>query len=350
MAIARNTLVFEDCKKSCKDPYTFSEFKDKTILITGGTGFMGRWIAEMINYINDITQSNIHLILLARDIEKFQVEMPHLANKPYLSLVRQDIRNLHDLPKNINYIIHAAGTPDNRIHVSQPLLTLETFYKGTQSLLNAASRLPELKKIIHISSHQVYGENDSDLNIEETFLGKVNTSNIYGESKRISETLCFAYKNQFKLPIIIIRPFAFVGPYHDLEKPWAINNFIRDAILGGPIKILGNGLTIRSYLYGSDMAQWLLKTLLIGQIGEAYNLGSKEPTSLNDLAKKIQLLVNPSIEIINKSSKSIYKNISNLVPNTKKITDSLSLEEAHTLEESIKRTTVWNQLKTNNEN
>lgn len=341
---AANTLVFEDCKKSCKDIFLFSDFKDQTILVTGGTGFMGKWLAEMINYINETTDYNIQLILLARDIPRFELEMAHLVNKPYISLLRQDIRNLHDLPKHINYIIHAAGSPDNRTHVSQPILTIETFYKGTQCLLDAASRLPDLKKTVHISSNQVYGSNELDQNIKETYEGKLDTNNIYAESKRIGETLCFAYKNQFKLPVLIVRPFALVGPYHDLAKPWAINNFIRDAILGGPIRILGNGLTIRSYLYASDMAYWLLKSLLIGQVGETYNLGSKEAISLNDLAGKVKQLINNNIEIVSKSSKEEYINISKLVPDTKKITMALKVEESYTLTESINRTIVWNKL------
>jgi nucleoside-diphosphate-sugar epimerase len=342
---AANTLVFEDCKKSCKDFSMFSEFKDQTILITGGTGFMGKWLAEMINYINETTDNNTQLILLARDIAKFEVEMSHLANKPYISMIRQDIRNLHDLPKNINYIVHAAGSPDNRTHVSQPVLTIETFYKGTQCLLDAASRLPHLKKIVHISSNQVYGSNELDQNIKETYWGKLDTNNIYAESKRIAETLCFAYKNQFKLPVLIVRPFALVGPYHYLEKPWAINSFIRDGILGSPIRILGSGLTIRSYLYGSDMAYWLLKSLLMGQVGETYNLGSKEAISLNDLAEKVkQLINNNKVEIVSKSSKEEYFNISKQVPDTNKISMALNVEESYTLTESINRTIVWNKL------
>ncbi|TCC96240.1 NAD-dependent epimerase/dehydratase family protein [Pedobacter hiemivivus] len=346
-------LITEDCKKSCKNSVLFSMLKDQTILITGGTGFMGKWLAEMISYINDKENFNIQLILLARDIKKFEKEMSHLADRPYIRLLRQDVRNVHDLPVEINYIIHAAGTPDNREHVSQPILTIETFYKGTQAILDAASRLPDLKKIVHISSHLVYGEWDSEDNISEKFSGKVGISsinNVYAESKRIAETLCLAYRNQFKLPISIVRPFAFVGPYHDLEKPWAINNFIRDGILGGAIRILGNGSTVRSYLYGSDMAYWILVTLLKGQIGEIYNLGSSEAVSLNDLAKKIQTMINPNLEILSKSSKENYTNLSRLVPDTTKIVKALNVEETYQINDSINRTIVWNQLKGINKN
>ncbi len=67
-----------------------------------------------------------------------------------------------------------------------------------------------------------------------------------------------------KLPVVTARPFAFIGPYQGLDKPWAVNNFLRDALLGVPIRILGDADTVRSYMYPSDMAFWLLAILAEG--------------------------------------------------------------------------------------
>jgi nucleoside-diphosphate-sugar epimerase len=350
MSLAKNKIVYEDCKKSCTQIECFSILDNQSILVSGGTGFMGKWIAEMVSYINETGKYNIKLYLLGRDIGKFKEEVPHLAEKPFVSLIEQDVRYLHNLPSDANYIIHAAGTPDNREHVSHPLKTIETFYKGTQSILDAATRLPDLRKIVHLSSHQVYGRNDSEKLINENFAGilEPNTvSNCYAESKRISETLCSYYRNYLKLPIFVLRPFAFIGPYQDLEKPWAINNFIRDGILGGPIRILGNGLTERSYLYGSDMAFWILKSLIDGKVGENYNLGSNHSISLNDLAIKIQHQMDSKIEILSKSSKESYTNLSRLVPNTNRITKDLNVVETFDIGGAIDRTILWNKLKNN---
>ncbi|WP_461453533.1 NAD-dependent epimerase/dehydratase family protein [Mucilaginibacter sp.] len=347
MADASHNIILEDCAKSCIEPELFSALENKTILITGGTGFIGKWLTEMVAYINHTKGYNIKLYLLARDIKKFKNEMPQLAEKTFISYIEQDIRNLHDLPADVNYIIHAAGSPDNRDHVSQPARTVETFYKGTQTVLDAASRLPELYKFVHISSHQIYGKNDSEILINEKFCGKVEPNginNIYAEAKRITETLCAIYRNQFKLPILIIRPFAFIGPYHDLEKPWAINNFIRDGILGGPIRIIGNSSTVRSYLYASDMSYWLLKALIKGNVGENYNIGSNEAISLNDLALKVKHSLNNNIEILSKSSKETYANLSKIVADTSKIVKDLDVRETYTIGDAINRTIVWNQL------
>lgn len=351
MSLAKNKIVFDDCKKSCVEIESFSVLDNQSILITGGTGFIGKWISEMISYINFTNNFNIKLYLLGRDIAKFKEEVPHLAEKSFINFIEQDIRYLHDLPSDVSYVIHAAGSPDNREHVSDPLKTIETFYKGTQSVLDAASRIQDLKKIVHLSSHQVYGKNETEQLMSENFFGPfeaLNISNCYAESKRIAETLCSYYKNNLRLPIVILRPFAFIGPYQDLEKPWAINSFIRDAILGGPIRILGNGLTERSYLYASDMAYCILKSLIDGEIGEIYNLGSNIPISLNELAVKIQNHSASKMEIISKSSKENYLNVSKLVPNTDKVNRKLHFKEIFTIDEAIERTILWNQLKKNN--
>lgn len=347
MTEAITNFTYEDCKRSCTDTEVFSALKDQAIFVAGGTGFMGKWIAEIVAYINDTQHFNITLYLLGRDISRFKEEVPHLAQKSFIHLIEQDVRNIHDLPANVNYIINAAGSPDNREHVSQPLRTVETFYRGTLAILDAASRLPDLKKIVHISSHTVYGKNESESLIKENFSGVLEANNInqtYAESKRITETLCSIYKSNFKLPILVLRPFAFIGPYQGLEKPWAINNFIRDSILGGPIRIFGNGLTFRSYLYASDMANWILKALVKGQAGETYNLGSNDGISLDDLAKKVRGLINNNIEILSRSSRENYTSLSRLVPDISKISKALEVEQTYHLDASIQRTIAWNQL------
>jgi dTDP-glucose 4,6-dehydratase len=334
-----------DCERSCTNAASLATLSNQSILVTGGTGFMGKWIAEMVTFLNETHSLNVKLFLLGRDIEHFKIEVPHLAKKSFIHLIEQDVRNLHELPEEIGWIIHAAGSPDNREHVSQPLRTIETIFKGTQSLLDVAFRLPNLQKLIHISSHQVYGSIDTLVGIAETVLGNVecnSVNNAYSEAKRMSETLCAIYRNQQRLPITILRPFAFVGPYQKLDKPWAINNFIRDGLLGGPIRILGNPATVRSYLYGSDMAFWILNALATGKVGHTYNIGSSESVSLNHLALTIAPMINKKIEIVSKSSKEVYSHVSVAFPDVNKIKKDLNLKEVFNLEEALRKTINWN--------
>ena len=137
-------------------------------------------------------------------------------------------------------------------------------------------RLNGFKKMLHISSGLVSGvTNASQKEISETQMNGFDcnsSSNIYAEAKRCSESIVSSYMTLYKI-ITIARPFTFIGPYQKIDKPWALNNFIRDAFNGVPIRILGNENTRRSYIYGSDAAVWMLNILLNGKNGTAYNVG-----------------------------------------------------------------------------
>ncbi len=346
MSAKANKLTYDNCSKSSTDFKSVLELKGKTILITGGTGFIGKWLTEMVCFINAEHKLNIKLYLLARDTESFKTEVPHLAKNPCVNLIQQDVRHLSEMPKDVNFVINAAGSPDRIEHASKPLSTIDTFYKGTNSILDECFRLPGLHKIIHLSSNFIYGNLNSD-KIKETDMGSLDCNSInatYGEIKRMTETLCAVYGNQQHLPITIVRPFSFVGPYQKLEKPWAINNFIRDAIHGGPIKILGNENTQRSYLYGSDMAFWLLKILVKGKTDTVYNIGSAHSISLKELAETIKGLVDKKLEVISRSSKEVYASNSKSIPDISLITKHVQVEETFTLSEALENTIAWNKL------
>lgn len=346
MSIKSIKLTYDNCRTSSADYKSVLELKNKNILVTGGTGFVGKWLTEMVCFLNAEYKLKIKLYLLARDTESFKTEVPHLAKNPCVNLIQQDVRHLSELPKDINYVINAAGSPDRREHASRPLNTIETFYKGTQAILDESFRLPGLHKIIHLSSNYIYGSLSSE-KIKETDLGTLDCNSInatYAEIKRMCETLCAVCGNQQHLPVIIVRPFSFVGPYQKLDKPWAINNFIRDAIHGGPIKILGNGNTVRSYLYGSDLAFWLLKILVKGKVDTVYNIGSSQSITLKDLADTIRCVVNHKLEIISRASKEVYNATSKSVPDISLLVKHVNVEEKYTLTEALENTVTWNKL------
>ena len=340
-------MIREDCIRSCTDYNALMPLKGQKILIAGGTGFIGKWICEMICLLNERYDFNVHLYILGRDKESFSNEVPHLVKKKFITMIEQDVRNLHELPTNVTYVIHGASSPDSRLHVSQPLRTLETIFRGTSLILDYCFRLTELKKVVYLSSNKVYGKITGNEPMSETMNGSLDPSkfpNIYAEAKRVAESLCATYRNQHRMPIVICRPFSLLGPYQHMDKPWAVNNFIRDAILGGPIKILGDGNVTRSYLYGSDTAYWLLSALVSGEVGEVYNLGSSESVTLNELAVKVKSILSTNIEISGKSSKDEYLNPIATIPDTKKIKTSLKVRENFSLTESLERTINWNKL------
>ena len=338
-------MIKEDFEKSCTNISNIDKLQNSNILITGGTGFIGKWLTEMLIYLNENFNFNTTIYLLSRNIPKDS----NYSGINYIHYIKSDIRNIKELPTVLNYIIHAAGTPDSKEHVSNPIKTIETIIGGTQKILDLSSRLPNLIKFIHISSNKIYGNNFSTIPIDEsnsTIIG-YNNQDVYSECKRMSETICKSYISEFHLPITIVRPFAFIGPFQHLDKPWAINNFIRDAILGGPIRILGNELSSKSYMYGSDLANYMLNILVFGKIGEAYNVGSSKPVTLIDLANKIKNIINTEIEIKIKSSKDNYSKTIFDVPRILKIENELDIKEAFGIDEALRRTILWNRIKSN---
>lgn len=102
----------------------------------------------------------------------------------------------------------------------------------------------------------------------------------------MAETICHVYARQHQIPLGIVRPYSFIGPLQDLDRPWAINNFINGALKNKEIRILGNPETSKSFLYPSDMVASILKYMLSEKTEAPLELGSTEVVSLNDISKK----------------------------------------------------------------
>lgn len=315
--------------------------KEKSILITGA-GFMGSWVARALAWLNDEHGFNMKITLVTKHPDKLRTSDASLYNRGDIEVIRSDVRSLHTLPPETNYIIHTAGNPDNRAHMSDAINTMDTIATGTKVLLDSASRLENIEAIVHISSGQVYGRGiDSDKINESTSspLLKYDVNSIYPEAKRYSEALCLAYMSNNKLPIIIVRPFSFIGPYQELNKPWAINSFLQEALNNQPMRIVGNGKPQRSYLYASDMAAWLLAVLAKGKKGDIYNLGSSEGVSLLEITTKINQILNRNLQVLIQNHND---NESKFIPDEERIKEQLGVKEMFTFEEALRNTIEWN--------
>jgi nucleoside-diphosphate-sugar epimerase len=335
--------------KDCADASSWSyrmlgELKNQKVLIAGGTGFLGTWIAEFISFLNDNYNFNTSLLILARNTDSFKAEKKHLATRSNIKFISGDIRNINELPDDISYVIHAAASPDNRNHVSNPIETIATITKGTDNLIDSAFRLPDLKKFLYLSSGQVYGKSIAKELISELDFGPMEcnkVTSVYPEAKRLAEAICCAYSSQYKLPIVIARPFSFIGPYQSLSKPWAINNFINDALKNRTIRIIGNGEPVRSYMYPADLVVWILKLLVSGKNSTAYNVGSPYGVSLKDVAEMIvhiaQTKVNIDIKYNNNDS-------SQYVPDITLCEHTFGLKINYNIEDTIRRAVAWFKL------
>ena len=145
-------------------------------------------------------------------------------------------------PGEFTYLIHAATEASASLNNEEPLVMLDSITAGTRRVLDFAAQQP-LKAFLFTSSGAVYGKQPPEMtHIPETYTGApdpLDPKNAYAEGKRYAELLCSIYSRQYHVPVKIARCFAFVGPYLPLDIHFAIGNFIRDGLNGGPIVVKG---------------------------------------------------------------------------------------------------------------
>lgn len=321
--------------------------RGQTVLITGGTGFMGTWLAEALVCLNDDFNFGVKIALLARGTDRFATTHPHLATRRDVRLIRSDIRYISEVPRETNWIIHAAGTPDNRFHASRPVETMSTIVEGTANLIRTLDPLSDFRKLLFLSSGYIYGSQPWDLPaIPETFesapvLG--SSASAYSEAKRCAETFCASARSEKRLPIVVARPFAFIGPYQSLNTPWAANNFLLDALSNRSIRIQGDGETVRSYMYGADAAYWILKILTTDEPGHAWNLGSPQAVTLKEFAEIVASSVSPAPDIRLHAATHGNTPRTRFVPDVSAAQKKLGLDLKFALKEAVEKTIRWNQ-------
>jgi len=143
--------------------------------------------------------------------------------------------------------------------------------------------------------------------------------------------------------VVTLRPFAFLGAYQPLDGPWAVNNFMNDALSERSIRILGDGKTVRSLMYGADMALWILKIMAQTRTGRVYNLGSDEGISLDRLALLVaKQFGEPEIVLNASMAGAVPRSV--LVPDISLAKRDFGLSLYTNIETAIERTIRWHRL------
>ena len=280
----------------------WESFRGKSIFLTGGTGFFGKWLLESFIYANEKLALKAKITTLTRNPEAFLLEHPfYKEHTNMVQFVQGDILNYDfNLDQKFEFIIHAATAASESLNKSNPLLMMDTITIGTRRVLDFAITQP-IEGFLFVSSGAIYGKqpwNHIHINECDGFKININNSNAaYAEGKRIAELYCSTYFENYNLPVKIARCFAFVGPYLPLDTHFAIGNFINNVLNSEDIIINGDGSTIRSYMYASDLMVWLWKILLKGEINKPYNVGSDESISIKQLAEKISSISKTNVAL-----------------------------------------------------
>jgi len=268
------------------------DLKQASVFITGATGFFGIWLLETLLAANRECALGMRVVALSRNPAAFVAKARHLADDPTITWAGGDVRDFAFPAGPITHVIHAATESSSNQNASDPQGMFDVCVEGTRRVL-ALAREKQATRMLFTSSGAVYGRQPPDLShVPEDFTGgpdPLDRRNAYAEGKRAAEFLCglAATDPAAPVPVVIARCFAFVGPHLPLDVHFAIGNFLRDALAGGPIRVSGDGTPYRSYLYAADLAEWLVTILLRGRPGRAYNVGSDEAISIRDLADRV---------------------------------------------------------------
>ena len=322
----------------------WENIREARIFITGGTGFIGCWLLESFIHANEKLGLNVNAVVLTRNYEVFHKKSPHLATHPNVKFHIGDVRDFKFPKGEFSHIIHAATEASTKLNEENPLLMFDTIIQGTKRTLDFAVTCGA-KKFLLTSSGAVYGKQPPNIShISEDYKGAPDPTDIafsYGMGKRTAEHLCILYSKKHDIETKIARCFAFVGPYLPLNIHYAIGNFIRDGLKGGPIQVKGDGKPYRSYLYAGDLVIWLWTILFKGETCRPYNVGSENDLTIGDLANTVANNFNPRPEV--KISKTITKRITveRYVPAVERAIAELGLREWVGLNDSIKKTVTW---------
>lgn len=246
----------------------------KNILITGGCGFIAsNFINYMVSKYPNVNFYNIDILYYCSNLNNILVN-----NSPNYKFFKADINDFNFISfilneYNIDCIVHFAA----QSHVDNSFDTSLQYTKdnimGTHTLLEASRIYNKLKRFLHISTDEVYGEVHINHEgcIEESIL---NPTNPYAATKAAAEMLVNSYYHSYKLPVVITRGNNVYGPNQYPEK--VIPRFIKQLKENKKVTIQGNGSCIRAFLHAYDTATAFETVLLHGQIGEIYNIGCDE--------------------------------------------------------------------------
>ena len=292
------------------------------ILITGGAGFIGSHLAELLLDAD-------HDVFVLDDLSTGSMDnIDHLKTHPRFGYVIDTIFNDAVLAEQVNQadlIFHLAAAVGVQLIVDAPVHTIEANVKGTEVVLRHAARTQTL--VVIASTSEVYGKNTNLPFREDDDLVMGSTQKhrwAYACSKAIDEFMALAYLKERQLPVIVVRLFNTVGPRQTGRYGMVIPNFVRQALAGKPITVFGDGTQSRSFAYVGDVVRGLVSLVQDRRaVGEVFNLGNDEEITINALARLVKTMTSSNSTIINipyeKAYEAGFEDMPRRVPDLTKI-------------------------------
>ena len=314
--------------------------RGQRLLLTGGTGFIGKWLLGSFLHANRSLGLDAKVVVLSRDVSSFKAKHAELADASEIEWLQGDVRDFK-LAAPCPFALHAAT---DVVATAAASTIFDTCARGTANVL---AHVQDGGRALLLSSGAVYGRTPSTLErIPEDHAGAPDpllTSSAYGEGKRASELLCAMAAAERGITAPIARCFAFVGAHLPLDKHFAIGNFIGAAMSNKPLTISGDGTPLRSYLDAADLARWLWVLLFEGVSARAYNVGGDEALSIEQLAHRVVAALGSTSEVQVAQQAKPGAPIQKYLPDLSRAEQELGLRCEIGLDEAIRRTARWHQ-------
>ncbi len=263
----------------------------KTILLSGGRGFLGRYFCRFFAHINEnILYQPCNVIILDNLVTSSDAA-GHFKERPNFKFINHNIITPFKPDCDIDYVIHLAGVASPSYYSALPIETLEVAITGTRNMLEIAESTDA--RMTFFSSSEIYGDPHPDsIPTPETYRGNVACQGpraCYDESKRVGETLCHIFHEYHGVHTNVIRPFNVYGPGMLKEDYRVLPNFASRIKDGLPLKVYGTGNQTRTFCYIVDSIVGFMRVVINGGPGETYNIGNPEPeVSMLELVENIR--------------------------------------------------------------
>jgi UDP-glucose 4-epimerase len=314
-------------------------------LITGGAGFVGSHRAEAllargdeVYVLDNLSTGSIENIEHLKGQARFHYEIGSIMSEPVTA----------ELVDRVEVVYHLAAAVGVRLIVESPVNTIETNVHGTEMILKLANK--KKKKVIVASTSEVYGKSevvpfreDADLVMGPTSKGRWS----YACSKAIDEFLALAYHKEKRLPVVVVRLFNTVGPRQTGRYGMVIPNLVKQALLGHPLTVFGDGTQRRCFTYISDVVGALITLAEVGgAVGEVFNIGNdREEITIMDLARRVQARTGTKSEIVlvpyDTAYEEGFEDMQRRVPDLAKIRALIGYEPRVQLDEILERVIAY---------
>ncbi|MFD1446450.1 dTDP-glucose 4,6-dehydratase [Oceanobacillus profundus] len=305
------------------------------ILVTGGAGFIGRWVVDRL-------LKDDHQVWVLDDLSNGRIEnMKELRDQEnFMGFVFGDIKDIrilnHLFINQFDICYHLAASINVQDSIDHPRTTFDNDVIGTFNILEQCKN--NNVKVVFMSTCMVYERAWSEAGINET--NPVKPASPYAGSKLAAENMVLSYYHTYELPVTIIRPFNTYGPYQKTGgEGGVVAIFLKNKLAGKPLQIYGDGDQTRDLLYVEDCARFVVESGYSNKVdGEIVNAGLGKDISINNLAKMIVEDENCIKHITHIHPQS---EIPKLLCDYSKAKTLLDWEPKYSLEEGIKKTEEW---------